>query len=67
MSDEQSGAAPVALTPEVVAFLQREGVEVAAAAGAVLVRRGESGVASGPSSKARSRCGSPAKTACTCR
>jgi len=45
MSDEHSGAAPVALTPEVVAFLQCEGVEVDAAAGEVLVRRGEIGVA----------------------
>ena len=45
MTDEHVGAAPVALTPEVVAFLQREGVEVEAAAGEVLARRGETGVA----------------------
>ncbi len=45
MSDERLGAAPIALTPDVVAFLQREGVEVAAAAGDMLVRRGEAGEA----------------------
>ena len=45
MSDQHLGEAPVALTTEVVAFLQREGVEVAAAAGDVLVRRGDTGVA----------------------
>ena len=45
MSDENPGAAPVELTPEVIAFLQREGVEVCASAGDALVRRGEPGVA----------------------
>ena len=44
MSYEHLGA-PVALTTGSVAFLPREGVEVGAAAGEVLVRRGEPGVA----------------------
>lgn len=45
MTDNPPGTAPVTLTPEIVAFLQREGVAVAAAAGELLVRRGEAGVA----------------------
>jgi DNA-binding NtrC family response regulator len=45
MSHEHPGAAPVGLPAEVVDFLGREGVEVTAAAGDVLVRRGEPGVA----------------------
>jgi len=45
MLRECSGPSPAALTPEVVAFLGREGVEVTAAAGDFLVRRGEPGVA----------------------
>jgi len=45
MSDEHLGTAQVALTTEVVEFLQRGGVEVGATAGEVLVRRGETGVA----------------------
>ena len=43
MSDAQRDAPAVALTPEIVAYLERAGVEVAAGAGDVLVRRGEPG------------------------
>ncbi|HEY5999943.1 MAG TPA: cyclic nucleotide-binding domain-containing protein [bacterium] len=42
MSEEQHGP-PGALTPEIVAYLERDGVEVAACPGEVLVRRGEPG------------------------
>jgi DNA-binding NtrC family response regulator len=41
--DPRQDAPPVALTPEVVAYLGREGTEVAASAGDVVVRRGEPG------------------------
>lgn len=45
MTDSPPGATPIALTPEVVAYLQREGVAVGAAAGEVLMRRGDPGAA----------------------
>ncbi|MHB8835711.1 MAG: cyclic nucleotide-binding domain-containing protein [Candidatus Methylomirabilia bacterium] len=45
MTDEHLGAAAVALTTEIVAYLRRAGVEVAADTDAVLVRRGAPGVA----------------------
>jgi DNA-binding NtrC family response regulator len=45
MSHEHPSPPPAALTPEVEDFLAREGLEVTAAAGDVLVRRGEPGVA----------------------
>ncbi len=45
MTSEPAGAAPNELPPEVVDFLQREGVAVNAAAGDLLMRRGEAGVA----------------------
>jgi hypothetical protein len=45
MSDKHLEAGSVALTTEVVAYLQHDGVEVAAAAGDVLARRGDAGVA----------------------
>src|SRR5512139_1652093 len=43
MPDAQREAPAVALTPEIVAYLAQAGVEVAAGAGDVLVRRGEPG------------------------
>lgn len=43
MADEHCGSAPVALSPEIVAFLERGGIELRAAAGDVLMRRGEAG------------------------
>lgn len=43
MLDERRSAPAVALTPEIMAYLERAGVEVAGGAGDVLVRRGEPG------------------------
>jgi transcriptional regulator with AAA-type ATPase domain len=43
MPDAQRQVPAVALTPEVVAYLERAGIEVAAAAGDVVVHRGEPG------------------------
>src|SRR5512137_2527794 len=45
MPEAQPAAPATALTPEVVAYLGRNGVEVAAGAGEVLVHRGEPGQA----------------------